>query len=470
MNVLDECMRVCRHALMVAVVLSMAACSGGGANGSTSGSAQSGTTAQSDVPSPPPPVALPAAASVRATLEVPSALASPPLDVERSLVIPPGFGIRVWSRVPNARYMALAPNGDVLVSVPGDGRIVLLRERANDVPQQFDFATGLRNPQDMAFHTVGNTVYLYFSESNRISRAIYDPAKTTLGNRETVVGNLPDSQSPGFNGNYSHELKNFAIGPDDKLYVSVGSTCNVCTSDAQADFVRGAIYQYALDGSGGRLFARGLRYAEGLRFIPGTNTLWATVNSRDELPYPFEADINGDGKSDIGAVIDAFVDKNPADFFTQIRDGGNYGWPYCDEVTDGTTSGPAPDFDTNPRGVNFDCASVTRASKDLAAHSAPLGLSFLQNTAVPVAYRKGAVVAEHGCWDCTSLSSGYKVSYFPFDDAGNAGNEMDLVTGFVTDPDARSVWGRPVDVIADAGGNLLISDNSAGAIYQLYPK
>ncbi|HVK94484.1 MAG TPA: sugar dehydrogenase, partial [Noviherbaspirillum sp.] len=89
---------------------------------------------------------------------------------------------------------------------------------------------------------------------------------------------------------------------------------------------------------------------------------------------------------------------------------------------------------------------------------------------VAAAYRQGAVVAQHGCWNCTRLSAGYKLSFFPFDAAGNAGAEIDVVTGFVTDPDARQVWGRPVDAIADSSGNLLISDDYAGAIYQLYPR
>lgn len=466
MSVRNKCWRVLRHALWMAVALLMAACSGGGSEPS-----QAGTVAQSDVPSPPPqPVAVPVAASVPSKLEVPSALASAPFDTDRSLVIPPGFGIRVWSRVSDARFMALAPNGDVLVSVPDEGRIVLLRERAGDVPQQFDFATGLRNPQDMVFHTINGVTWLYFSESNRVSRTVYEPGKTGIGNREVIVDNLPDAQSPEFDGSYSHELKNIAIGPDDKLYVSIGSSCNVCASDAQANPVRDAIYQYGADGKGGRLFARGLRYAEGLDFIPGTGALWVTVNSRDQLPVPFDADVDGDGMNDIGKVIASFVDHNPADFFTQVRDGGDYGWPYCDEVTNGGTAALAPDYDTNPRGEKFDCSTATRASKDIPAHSAPLGMSFLHNTAVPLAYRKGAVVAEHGCWNCTALIAGYKVSFFPFDDAGNAGSEMDLVTGFATDPAARKVWGRPVDVIADAKGGILISDDFAGAIYELYPK
>ena len=113
---------------------------------------------------------------------------------------------------------------------------------------------------------------------------------------------------------------------------------------------------------------------------------------------------------------------------------------------------------------------MDRASKGIRAHSAPLGMSFLHGSTVPPAYRSGAVIALHGCWNCTSLRAGYKVVYFPFDAQGNAGAEIDLVTGFVTDPDARALWGRPVDVIPDAKGNLLISDDYAGAIYQLYPR
>jgi glucose/arabinose dehydrogenase len=127
------------------------------------------------------------------------------------------------------------------------------------------------------------------------------------------------------------------------------------------------------------------------------------------------------------------------------------------------------DYDLNRDGSKLDCATVDRASKGIRAHSAPLGFSFLHASAVPAAYRSGAVVAQHGCWNCTTLEAGYKVSYFPFDAAGNAGAEIDLVTGFVTDPKARALWGRPVDAIADAKGNILISDDYANAIYQLYP-
>lgn len=441
-------------------------CGGGGGGGSAN------TGASSAEPNAATSRQQAAPASVVVPLEVRDALAEAPFNEAKDLTVPPGFGIRVWARVAGARFMALAPNGDVLVSVPGEGKIVLLRERADEPPQAFDYATGLRNPHDMVFHAIDGVTYLYVAESNRVTRSVYRSAETLSGERVTVVDNLPDNSSPELQGNYGHELKNIALSPDHKLYVSVASTCNACTEDTVSDPVRGAIYQHAADGTQRRLFARGLRNAEGLDFIPGTGTLWVTVNNRDNVLVPTDVDIDGDGASDIGELLPAYVDNNPPELFTSVRDGANYGWPFCNAIANPAMSGLAlePDYQLNRAGAALNCAVVERSAKGMRAHSAPLGFSFLQSSSVPAAYRAGAAVAQHGCWNCTSLNAGYKVTYFPFDAAGNTGAEMDLVSGFVTDPEERDVWGRPVDVIADAKGNLLISDDFAGAIYQLYPK
>ncbi|MDB5765121.1 MAG: sugar dehydrogenase [Herminiimonas sp.] len=368
--------------------------------------------------------------------------------------------------------MALAPNGDILVSNPGSGEVILLREQANDAPRKFTFAAGLHMPHDMVFHQIGTVTYLYIAESNRVTRFVYKSGDTQSGDAEVVIDNLPDNSTPELRGAYSHELKNIALSSDHKLYLSIASTCNACTEDSTSDPVRGAIYQYNADGTGRRLFAQGLRNAEGLDFIPGTNVLWVSVNNRDQIPYPFDNDFDGDGASDYGKVMQQFVDDNPPELFTRVRDGGNYGWPFCNSLPNATMSNLelAPDYTFNKDGSKLDCAGVDRASKGIHAHSAPLGMSFLHATNVPAAYRKGAVVALHGCWNCSKPTSGYKVVYFPFDDAGNAGAEIDLVSGFVTNPDATgALWGRPVDAIADAKGDILISDDYAGAIYQLYP-
>lgn len=449
----------CGGALLAVVgtVLVLQACGGGGGGSAASPAAAPATTAS--------------AATVTRNLEVPAPLSYSPFDSAKSLVVPPGFGIRVWARVNKARFMALAPNGDVLVSVPEEGKVVLLRERANDVPQQFDFITGLNMPHDMVFQVIGSATYLYIAESNRVTRSVYQAGDAQSAARETIVANLPDASTPELGGAYGHALKNIAIGPDGKLYVSIGSSCNACVGDTQSDPVRGAIYQYNADGTGGRLFARGVRNAEGLDFLPGTSTLWMTVNERDEVAYPLHQDFDGDGSDDFGKVLPAYVDNNPPDSFTPVRDGGNYGWPYCNPVPNTSMSNldMVRDTEFNGDGTQLDCATADKRAKGVPAHSAPLGFSFLQDSNFSAAYRNGAVAALHGCWNCTTLKAGYKVSYVPFDAAGNAGAEIDFVTGFVTDPVARVVWGRPVDAIADAKGNLLISDDYAGAIYQMYP-
>ncbi|RZI44760.1 sugar dehydrogenase [Herbaspirillum sp. HC18] len=452
----------------VIALFALISCGGSGGQGSAMASAPEAAPA---VPAAAPAPALAAAAAVVRKLDIPASLADPPFDQDRNLVVPPGFGIRLWARLPDARFMALAPNGDVLVSVPGEGKVVLLRNRPGDVPQSFDYAAGLRNPHDMVFHRIGEVTYLYIAESNRITRSVYAAGETARSAAEAVINGLPDASTPELQGAYGHELKNIALSPDHRLYVSIASTCNVCLADTVSDPVRGAIYQYSADGKEGRLFARGLRNAEGLDFIPGTASLWVAVNGRDEVRVPVDIDVDGDGQSDLGKIVPAYVDDNPPELFTAVRDGGNYGWPFCNSVPNATMTAldMLPDYELNRDSSKVNCAAMDRSSKGIRAHSAPLGMSFLHASNVPVAYRKGAAIALHGCWNCTQLNAGYKVVYFPFDDAGNAGAEMDLVSGFVTDPVNRDLWGRPVDVIADAGGNLLISDDYAGAIYQLYP-
>jgi glucose/arabinose dehydrogenase len=443
-------------AAWAATLLFLSSCGGGGGGGGRADS-----TGPNNV----------AAASVTQVMEVSSALASPPFDTPRTVRVPPGFKFSLWARVEGARFMALAPNGDVLVSNPGAGTITLLRDNGSGGAEQFQFASGMTQPHDMVFHQIDGVTYLYIGESTQVTRAVYESGDTALRERQVVVANLPNESNTELQGTYAHQLKNIALSADHQLYVSIASSCNACTEDSVSDPVRGAIYQYNADGSNPRLVARGLRNAEGLDFIPGTNDLWITVMNRDEMPYPFNNDFDGDGSNDFGKLMQSFVDFNPPDLFTKVRTGGNYGWPYCNALPNDSMTNleVVPDAEFNADGSALDCSTVDRASKGLRAHSSPLGLSFLHNTSVPEAYRRGAVTALHGCWNCSRLDAGYKVSYFPFDAAGNPGNEVELVTGFVTDPDAKTVWGRPVDVIADARGGLLISDDFAHAIYRLEP-
>lgn len=396
-----------------------------------------------------------------------SSMATPPFDVGRSLSIPPGFAISVFARVDGARFMAIAPNGDLLVSNPGAGSITLLRQDAGAAPRSFNFAAGLHHPHDLVFHTTGGKTYLYIAESNRIIRTPYTGGETRIGTIEAVVKNLPDASSKGLRGSYGHQLKNIALHGD-KLYVSIASTCNVCASDTEADPIRGAIYEYDADGSNRRLYARGLRNAEGLAFKPGTNELWAVVNNRDNVAYPHHGDWDGDGKDDFGEVIQSYVDEHPPDLLTQVKDGGNYGWPFCNANPDhGLDDMPYDrDVQMNPDGAKLDCSKATHATKGIAAHSAPLGLSFLQDSKLPTPYRNAFATALHGCWNCSKLN-GHKIVLYPLNADGKPGDGIDLVTGWVTDAKRKQRWGRPVDVISDGKGGIYISDDDSGTVYLL---
>jgi glucose/arabinose dehydrogenase len=403
-------------------------------------------------------------ALAQTTVQVPASMRWAPFDVDRSLMVPSGFSASVYARIGDARFMAVAPNDDLLVSEPSAGKVVLVRSVAGGDPQVFDFVTGFKKPHDIVFHTIDATTYVYISESNQINRFIYNSGDTFAHDRQVVVSGLPDSSTPGLNGAYNHQLKNIALDSNHKLYVSIGSTCNVCTADTTSDPVRAAIYQYDADGSSPRLFARGLRNAEGVRFVPRTNELWIVVNGRDDIPYP-----HNDGTGQYGRVIPSFVDNHPPDQFTHVRDGGNYGWPFCSPDPDTAAGMDNPPFDRDYQ-LNADghvnCDAMDRVSKGIQAHSAPLGLLFLQDTAFSAAFRDGAVVALHGSWD-RQAKTGYKVAYFPWDTASQApGAQSDLVSGWLDDGTGQ-VWGRPVDVAVSRQGDLYVSDDFSGTIYKL---
>ena len=408
----------------------------------------------------------PLAATKAVRLEVPSEMATPPFDTTRTLNVPQGFSISVYARIPNARFMALTPEGDLLVSQPDQGKVS--RVAAGNAAVS-DFLTGLTRPHDLVFHQLNGKTYLFVAESDQISRFTYQNGNAT--NEQVVVANLPDADP------YRHPLKSLAIDSSGTLYTMIASSTNAGPEDLAADPKRGAIYTFDasatdVDATAGELFAQGLRNAEGLRFVPGTNELWAVINDRDQIAYPFHRDFDGDGSDDYGKVLQSYVDNHPPDEFTRVVKGGNYGWPFCNPYPD-TKNGyhDMPfnrDVETNPKGQQFNCQQADRINQGIQAHSAPLGLLFLQNTAFPGAYQ-GAVTPLHGSWN-RDVPTGYKVVYFPWQN-GVPGKQLDLITGWLPENAQNGeAWGRPVDAAVDAQGNLFISDDSSGTVYKLSPE
>ena len=453
---------VVRAAVAVAVAFTAAACTDRASDPLAPVAGRPGVRRGAVAPAP--------SASVAVPVEVPASMRSAPFDVGRTLTVPPGFGVRVYARVPGARFVAVAPNGDLLVSNPGAGKVVLVRPGADGAdPRVSDWASGLYKPHDVVFHATGGQTYVYVAEGDKIARYRYADGDATGQGREVVVAGLPSASTPELRGAYGHELKNIALAGD-KLYVSIASTCNACAGDAESDPVRGAVYEYNADGTGRRLYARGLRNAEGLAFVPGTATLWAAVNNRDNVAYPHHRDFDGDGRDDYGRVMQAYVDDHPPEAFTRVRDGGDYGWPFCNsdaETPNGVDDMPLlRDVELNADGSRLDCAAADRSSKGLQAHSAPLGLTFLQGTNAPEPFRAGALVALHGSWN-RATKAGYKVVHFAWDaGAGLPGAETDFVTGWAT---ASDQWGRPVDVAVAPDGAVYVSDDYSGTVYRVAP-
>src|SRR5215472_7371231 len=319
------------------------ACSGSGGGGLPDGGTGGGQ--------------VPPGATTSVAVNVPASMGSAPFDVPRSLTVPQGFSISVYARVAGARFIAVTPEGWLLVSNPGAGTVSLVRQGSGGAdPVVSAWVTGLRLPHDLVFHTIAGTPWLYVSESNAVRRYAWTGA-TTAPASEVVVTGLPDSSTPELHGVYGHELKNIALDSQDRLFVAIASSCNVCISDAVADPVRGAIYVYDASGQNQRLYARGLRNAEGLDLFPGTDDLWVAVNNRDNIPYPFN-----DATGQYGQVIPSYVDNHPPDEFIHLRDGGNYGWPYCNPNPDSASGLFAMpfdrDYDTNRDGSQADCSTM----------------------------------------------------------------------------------------------------------------
>ena len=448
-----------------------AGCSGAG----STGTGPTGTTAPAGTAAPTARsgAVVGPGALVPTPVTVPAAYRQAPFDTARTLSLPAGWTASVYTRIPAARFAAFVGGyDDLLVSQPSTGDVLLVRRQADGTGRATPWLTGLRRPHDIVPVRVGTRVWVYVAETNRVVRYPWTKGAATAGTGQVVVTGLPDASTPELGGTYGHELKNLAV-VGDRLYVSIASTCNVCVSDTTSTPRRAAIYRYALTGGTGTLVATGLRNAEGLAEVPGTGALWAVVNNRDQLAYPKHGDITGDGRDDYGTVVPAYVDDHPMEPFVRVEDGRFYGWPFCNPSQDTAAGNRDMPFDrdvqTNADG-HVDCAAAERIDVGIQAHSAPLGLTFLQRTAVPSALRTGAAVALHGSWNRTRRT-GYKVVWFdwqPVAGGGRPGTQRDLVTGWAS-ADGQDVWGRPVDVVADADGSLLVTDDQSGTVYRLSP-
>lgn len=335
--------------------------------------------------------------------------------------LPDGFTISTWAEgVPNARLLHFTATGDLLVSTPRQGKVVLL-ERDADGDGRSDGRRDLLADLDLPHGIDEKDGLLYVAEGGAVSRVRFDAAgRRTEGPLERIVTGLPTG------GN--HWTRTVHVGPDDHLYVSIGSSCNVCVED---DPRRAAIVRYRLDGSGEELYATGLRNAVDFAWRPDTGEMYATDNGRDLL---------GD-------------DFPPCELNRVVR-GGFYGWPYANGARI-----PDPDLGA---GNEDQVARSLPPAYGFAAHTAPLGMTFYEGASFPERYRGAAFVALHGSWN-RRQKIGYEVVALFFAEDGTIRGEP-FADGFEVEDD---VIGRPVDVAVGPDGALYVSDDFAGAVYRI---
>jgi glucose/arabinose dehydrogenase len=430
-------------------------------------SACSAAASQPDATLPASPVA-PAPSSSPVSLVVPAGESGGALSVPRTLVLPAGWTARVWARVPDARMEAWTPEGDLLVSQPNRGSVVELQPDAAGTVTVTTLLSGLTNSQGLAFASVNGKPVLYVGESDEIDQYAWGPGGT-VGARTVIAAGLPDLDP---SGDDDHRLKDVAVGADGTVYFNVGSSSNANPDDRTMTPPRGVIMAMRPDGTDLRVAERGVRNGEGLALAPD-GTVWTAVNERDNIPYPAHEAFAGDSDA-FGKVIRAYVNDHPPDEVVPVTAGRDVGWPYCDPDQDGNR--PAGSLAgvplvsnsvTNPTGAALDCAALPAVEVGLPAHSAPLGLSFLQDSKVPAPWSDGAVLAVHGSWN-RQPPQAPAVMWLAWDAARRTLLPgVALASGFETA--GGSFWGRPVDVVPGPDGALYVSDDAAGAVYRLAP-
>jgi glucose/arabinose dehydrogenase len=352
-----------------------------------------------------------------------------PAPVGAKLQLPPGFQISVFAEgdFANPRWMIEGPNGDLFLSDARKNVVFLLRDankdgRIDNASERFTFVEGLKRPFGMAIQNG----YFYVGNVNSVVRFKYNVGDTKITSAAEPIAELPEA---GF-----HWTRNLLFSPDGKkLYVAIGSASNV---DIEPDARRGAISEYNPDGTGHRIFASGIRNPIGLAWNPTTKELWTAVNERDGL---------GD-------------DLVP-DYATSVKDGGFYGWPYM-YIGDNVDPRRADDM------KNIRLKSPIVPDVLLEAHCAALGLVFYTGKMFPKEYQGDAFVALHGSWN-RAKRTGYKVVRIPMKNGKPEGGYENFLTGWVPDPTAREVWGRPVGLTMLRDGSLLVVDDGGNKVWRV---
>ncbi len=345
-------------------------------------------------------------------------------------VLPDGFKVSIYAKNLIApRVMHYGPSGHMLVSIPKEGKIVALVDKDFDGTAEgiLTVIDKLNKPHGMASRCDQELCKFYIAETNKVVEYDFDKEKIKAINGKKLF-DLPSG------GGHSTRTIMFEPYPNEnKMLVSVGSSCNVCNEENDQ---RAKILEY--DFATGKLteYAKGLRNSVFMAIHPVNGDIWATEMGRDNLG-----------------------NDTPPDEINILKKGGNYGWPICYGKNIHDTQFDKNTYIRNPCIEPFEIPSYI----DIPAHSAPLGIAFVPEEGWPEDYWYNAFVAMHGSWNST-VPKGYKIVRYKLDAKGNYLGEEDFMTGFMSEKD---VYGRPVDILIQPGGTIFVSDDKAGVIYRI---
>jgi glucose/arabinose dehydrogenase len=367
---------------------------------------------------------------------------------------PQGFVVKKYADgFENPRWMYITPNGDILVAESNSNhslieqvggtiigasksnnlshsadRITLLRDTNKDgIPDQKDtLLTGLNQPFGML--VIGK--WLYVGNTNALVRYPYKAGQTKITDKPEKIVDLPAGE------HNRHWTRNIITNSDSsKIYISVGSGTNVAEDGIANELLRANILEINLDGSDLKIYASGLRNPVGMGWAPGTKTLWTVVNERDELG-----------------------DELVPDYFTSVKQGGFYGWPY---------SYYGQHLDPRVKETKPELVKKTIVPDvNLGNHTASLGMAFYTAHSFPKKYQGGVFLAQHGSWN-RSVLAGYKVVFIPFMNGKPSGKPEDFLTGFIANLEKNEVHGRPVGIIVMHDGSLLVADDVTNTIWRV---